>query len=115
MRGMTEAKFIALWFLIMWLVISYGPKAYPHGSLSWAAGYQNDKGTPCCTGPTAHTPGDCIPVGEEVLSLRKGDKFTGIFPWGEQTITINTIHLSPDPNAPYVVCVPGCVFKPLLG
>ena len=114
MRWLKTTEF----WVVVWLAIAIillASNASSHGTLSWAAEYRSATGIPCCTGPMGSNPGDCIKADENVLPLRIGDKFTGIFPAGEKEIIINVIHLSPDPHAPYVVCLPGCVFKPLLG
>ena len=82
-----------------------------HGTLSWATGYLSANNTPCCNGPSVAGEGDCAEVSEAVAALiRLGGTVRVVFPSGERVVRINRIYASPDPHAPYVVCIPGCGF-----
>jgi hypothetical protein len=86
--------------------------ALPHGALSWAAGYHNTNGTPCCVGPSEHGQGDCAKIAEEIaMAAVVGGSIPVLFPSGERMVKVTDIFASPDPDAPAVACMPGCVFR----
>ena len=104
---------LGLFTLFAWFCIGAPVNyAFAHGTLSWAAEYTSANGIPCCTGPSEHGQGDCAEVSEAVAMLvRLGGSVPVQFPSGERMVRINRIYASPDPNAPFVVCSPGCAFS----
>ena len=93
------------------------PSALAHGNLNWASNYFNALGNiQCCVGPEAERVGDCREIPEDMgMPLKVGDTVWVDFAGENKLISVNIIHPSPDPVAPYVVCLPGCLFKPALG
>ena len=101
------AIFAAL--VVLALALSY---AFAHGSLSWAAEYRSANNVPCCNGPSEHGEGDCAEIPEAVaMSATLGSIIPVQFPSGERLVKVTAFFASPDPHAPAVACVPGCLFR----
>lgn len=87
-------------------------RALAHGDLSWAAEYRSASNVPCCNGPSEHGEGDCAKIAEAVAMAAVIDSIIPVqFPSGERLIKVTRIYGSPDPTAPNVACVPGCLFR----
>ena len=86
--------------------------ARSHGTLSWAAEYRSASNVPCCTGPSERGEGDCAEIPEAIaMSAVLGSIIPVQFQSGERLIRVTAFFTSPDPHAPAVACVPGCLFR----
>ena len=86
--------------------------AWAHGNLSWAAEYRSANNVPCCTGPSSLGQGDCAEIPEAIaMSAVLGSSIPVWFPSGERLVRITRIFASPDPHAPAVACMTGCLFR----
>ena len=84
-----------------------------HADLSWAALYYVGK-VPCCTGDDGHGGGDCTRLpAESAAPLGVGSTIPVTYPNGRQVVTtVNVIYPTSDEHGAYVICAPGCLFKP---
>lgn len=108
------AWYAAAFVLAICVVVALASVALAHENLDWARKYKaaDANRTACCTGDYASTRGDCMQIPARLaLSLRIGSRLTLEFPSGRSLTTVNVIYMSPDEDAPFVICAPGCLFK----
>src|SRR3990167_5642562 len=99
-------------FLFAGIVVAIMSPAQSHGTLSWAAEYLSTRNVPCCTGPSERGEGDCAEIPEAIaMSAVLGSIIPVQFQSGERLIRVTAFFTSPDPHAPAVACVPGCLFR----
>jgi hypothetical protein len=84
-----------------------------HADLSWAASYRSADNVPCCTGDNGAGHGDCARLPAELAGpLGIGSAIAVTYPSGVRLTTVNAIFPTPDEHGAYVICAPGCLFKP---
>ena len=84
-----------------------------HADLSWAALYRSANNIPCCTGDNGAGHGDCTRVpAESAAPLGLGSTISVTYPSGPRLTTVNAIFPTSDEHGAYVICAPGCLFKP---
>jgi hypothetical protein len=84
-----------------------------HADLSWAALYHSANNIPCCTGDNGDGGGDCTRLpAESAAPLGIGSTIYVTYPGGSRLTTVNAVYPTSDDHSAYVICAPGCLFKP---